>query len=119
MLRGAFSNARHIGDTLEYAMVLCICALACIVGAKAGIFNVGGEGQLLLGAIAGGLFGVGAGCCLLLLHLGDLDSFGVNYTAPLSDGRPLGLLRLLLRPPKPWDNFRDPLLRTQDRRRQR
>ena len=75
--------------------------------------------SLLLGAIAGGLFGVGAGCCLLLLHLGDLDSFGVNYTAPLSDGRPLGLMRLLLRPPKSWDKFRDPLLRTPDRRRQK
>ena len=58
MLRGAFSNARHIGDTLEYAMVLCICALACIVGAKAGIFNVGGEGQLLLGAIVAAQIGV-------------------------------------------------------------
>ena len=75
--------------------------------------------SLLLGAIAGGLFGVGAGCCLLLLHLGDLDSFGLNYTAPLSDGRPLGLMRLLLRPPKSWDKFRDPLLRTPDRRRQK
>ncbi len=58
MLRGAFSNARHVGDTLEYAMVLCICALACIVGAKAGIFNVGGEGQLLLGAIVAAQIGV-------------------------------------------------------------
>lgn len=75
--------------------------------------------SLLLGAIAGGLFGVGVGCCLLLLHLGDLDSFGVNYTAPLSDGQPLGFLRLVLRPPKPWNKLRDPLLRTQDRRRQR
>ena len=58
MLRGAFVGARHIGDTLEYAMVLCICALACIVGAKAGIFNVGGEGQLLLGAIVAAQIGV-------------------------------------------------------------
>ncbi len=74
---------------------------------------------LLLAAIAGGLFGLGAGCCLLLLHLGDLDSFGVNYTAPLSDGQPFGILRLLLRPPKPWNKFRDPLLRTLDRRRQK
>ena len=73
---------------------------------------------LLLAAIAGGLFGVGVGCCLLLLHLGDLDSFGINYTAPLSDGQPFGMLRLLLRLPKHWDKFRDPLLRTPDQRRQ-
>lgn len=58
LVRGAFSNARHIGDTLEYAMVLCLCALACVVGAKAGIFNVGGEGQLLLGAIVSARIGV-------------------------------------------------------------
>ncbi len=58
MLRGSLGSARHIGDTLEYAMVLCICALACIVGAKAGIFNVGGEGQLLLGAIVAAQIGV-------------------------------------------------------------
>lgn len=51
MLSGAFDSARHIGDLLEYAMVLCICGLACVLGARVGIFNVGGEGQLLLGAL--------------------------------------------------------------------
>ena len=51
MWSGAFDSARHVGDFLEYAMVLCLCGLACVVGARVGIFNVGGEGQLLLGAI--------------------------------------------------------------------
>lgn len=51
MAEGAFSNARHLGDLLEYAMVLCLCGLACVLGSRVGIFNVGGEGQLLLGAI--------------------------------------------------------------------
>lgn len=51
MLSGAFDSARHVGDFLEYAMVLCVCGLACVLGARVGIFNVGGEGQLLLGAI--------------------------------------------------------------------
>ncbi len=58
MLNGAFSSARHIGDLLEYAMVLCLCGLACVLGARVGIFNVGGEGQLLLGAIVACQFGV-------------------------------------------------------------
>lgn len=58
MLQGAFSNLRHVGDFMEYAMVLCICALACVLGARVGIFNVGGEGQLLLGAIAACQVGV-------------------------------------------------------------
>ena len=35
MLNGAFSSARHIGDLLEYAMVLCLCGLACVLGARA------------------------------------------------------------------------------------
>lgn len=51
MLSGAFDSARHIGDFMEYAMVLCVCGLACVLGAQVGIFNVGGEGQLLIGAI--------------------------------------------------------------------
>lgn len=51
MISGAFDSARHVGDFLEYAMVLCICGHACVLGARVGIFNVGGEGQLLLGAI--------------------------------------------------------------------
>ena len=58
MLNGAVSSARHIGDLLEYAMVLCLCGLACVLGARVGIFNVGGEGQLLLGAIAACQVGV-------------------------------------------------------------
>ncbi len=58
MFQGAFSNARHFGDVLEYAMVLCLCGLACVLGARVGIFNVGGEGQLLLGAIAAAQVGV-------------------------------------------------------------
>lgn len=74
---------------------------------------------LLLSAIAGGLFGVCAMSCLVLLHLANIDSFGVNYTAPLTDGEPLGLFRLLFMPPKPMDKLRDPLLNTPDRRRQK
>ena len=58
LLGGAFSNARHIGDMLEYAMVLCLCGLACDIGSRVGIFNVGGEGQLLLGAIFAAQIGV-------------------------------------------------------------
>lgn len=74
---------------------------------------------LVLAAVLGGLFGVGAGLCLLLLHLARMDSFGVNYTAPLSDGEPFPLLRLLVKKPKPLVKFRDPNLNSQDKRRQK
>ena len=58
MLSGAFSAPRHIGDVLEYAMVIGVCGLACDLGSRVGIFNVGGEGQLLLGAIVAAQVGV-------------------------------------------------------------
>ncbi len=58
MLEGAFGNDRHIGDFLEYAMVLCLCGMACVLAARVGIFNVGGEGQLLLGGLAACQVGV-------------------------------------------------------------
>ena len=50
---------------------------------------------LVLAAIAAGFFGVGAALCLLLLHLAQIDSLGLNYTAPLSDGKARPLKRLL------------------------
>lgn len=49
---------RQFGNTLEYAMVLALTGLACAIGARVGIFNVGGEGQLYLGAIVSGYIGV-------------------------------------------------------------
>lgn len=74
---------------------------------------------LLLAAMAAGLFGVFAVSCLLLLHLANTDGFGVSYTAPLTDARPWGLIRLLFLPPKFMDKLRDPLLNTPDKRRQK
>ncbi len=101
-------------------IVVAVSGIACYtlpsqdLGSAVRLVRLG----LVIAAIAAGLFGVGAGLCLLLLHLAGLDSFGVNYTAPLSDGRPGGIFRLLIRRPKPDNKFRDPLLRTPDRRRQ-
>ena len=73
---------------------------------------------LVAASVIAGLFGVGACLCLVLLHLAQIDSFGVNYTAPLSDGARHPLRRLLLRGPKREDCFRDPSLRGADGRRQ-
>jgi len=73
---------------------------------------------LLIAAILAGLFGVGAVCCLTVLHLASIDSFGVNYTSPVSSGQAWGFFRLFIRKPKPNNKFRDPALRTPDKRRQ-
>ena len=57
LIRGAFGSKRAIGNTLAKAITLCLCGLATAVGAKGGIFNVGGEGQLYLGGIAAAVVG--------------------------------------------------------------
>lgn len=51
-------SKRQFGNTIEYAMVLFLTGLACALGARVGIFNVGGEGQLYLGAIVSAYIGV-------------------------------------------------------------
>ncbi|MBR2048539.1 MAG: ABC transporter permease [Oscillospiraceae bacterium] len=56
-LTSAFTK-RQFGNTIEYAMVLFLTGLACALGARVGIFNVGGEGQLYLGAIVSAYIGV-------------------------------------------------------------
>lgn len=52
LVRGAFGTKRLLGNTLAQAMVLCMTGLATAIGSRAGIFNVGGEGQLWLGGAA-------------------------------------------------------------------
>lgn len=52
LVRGAFGSKRLFGNTLAQAMLLCLLGLATAVGSRAGIFNVGGEGQLWLGGAA-------------------------------------------------------------------
>jgi ABC-type uncharacterized transport system permease subunit len=51
MWRSAFSNSNNLGETLMRATPILLAALAVAVPARAGLFNIGGEGQLLLGAI--------------------------------------------------------------------
>ena len=57
MLSGALSSKRAVGDTLAKSATLCLTGLATAVAAQSGIFNVGGEGQLYLGAMASALLG--------------------------------------------------------------
>lgn len=57
MLSGALGSQRAIGDTLAKSATLCLTGLATAVAAQAGVFNVGGEGQLYFGAMASALLG--------------------------------------------------------------
>ena len=57
LIQGALGKPRAIGNTLAKAVTLCLTGLAMAVAAKAGVFNVGGEGQLFLGAMAAAVVG--------------------------------------------------------------
>lgn len=102
-------------------IVVAIAGIACYtlpsqdMGSAVRLVQMG----MLIAAIAAGLFGMAALSCLILLLLSDMDSFGVNYTAPLTGEQPWGLARVLLQVPKPMRKYRDALLRTPDRRRQK
>lgn len=56
-VRGAFGTAYSTADTLTRMVPLAISGVAFLIGAQSGVFNVGIEGQLLLGAMASALVG--------------------------------------------------------------
>ena len=102
-------------------IVVAVSGIACYtlpsqdMGAAVRLMQLG----FLISAILGGLFGIAAAICLMLLLLSSMDSFGINYTAPLSDGKTFSLFRLLIHIPKLKNKFRDPKLNTADKRRQK
>jgi len=51
LFKGAFGSSEAIGRTLEKATPLIFGGLAVAFAFKAGLFNIGGQGQLLMGAI--------------------------------------------------------------------
>jgi ABC-type uncharacterized transport system permease subunit len=55
--RGAFGTAYSTADTITRMIPLSIAGVAFLIGALTGIFNVGIEGQLLLGAMASAIVG--------------------------------------------------------------
>ncbi|MCY0875727.1 MAG: ABC transporter permease [Firmicutes bacterium] len=51
LFSGAFGNASALGNTLTYAVPLVLSALGIAVAFRAGLFNIGAEGQYWMGAI--------------------------------------------------------------------
>jgi simple sugar transport system permease protein len=90
MFRGAFGGLTEFGRTLEKATPLILGGLAVAFAFKAGLFNIGGQGQLLLGAA----FGAWAGFALdlpPLLHVPFLLIVGAVVASLL--GALVGLLK--------------------------
>ena len=61
MFQGAFGSQRAIGETLIRAAPIVFTGLAVGFGFRAGLFNIGAEGQLFLGGLAAAYLGVELG----------------------------------------------------------
>jgi simple sugar transport system permease protein len=57
LFKGAFGNERYLQRTLEKATPLIFSGLAVAFAFKAGLFNIGAQGQLLMGALASATIG--------------------------------------------------------------
>ena len=58
MLDGAFGSRNAIANTLAKATPLIFVGLACAFANKGGVFNIGGEGQLYMGAFFAAITGL-------------------------------------------------------------
>ena len=56
-IRGAFGDMFNFANTISRVVPLLIAAVAFIIRAKASVFNIGIEGQLLLGALTSAVVG--------------------------------------------------------------
>ena len=57
LFSGAFGDRRSLGETLVYATPYIFGGLSFAVASRAGMFNIGIEGQLVIGGLACGLLG--------------------------------------------------------------
>jgi simple sugar transport system permease protein len=61
LIRGAIGSPTAIGRTILNATPLIFTGLAVMIAFRAGLFNIGGEGQLYIGAITAAWLGVALG----------------------------------------------------------
>lgn len=58
LFKGAFGSGRQIGETLLRSTPLIFTGLALTYGFRAGLFNIGAEGQLFMGGLAAASLGL-------------------------------------------------------------
>lgn len=58
LFRGAFGSTRAISETLVAASPVILAGLSVAVGFRAGLFNIGGEGQIIVGGMLAVLAGI-------------------------------------------------------------
>src|SRR5262249_16343512 len=64
LIKGALGSRIGLGYTLYYATTFVFTGLAVAVPFHAGLFNIGGEGQAMLGGIGTALAALAMGDCL-------------------------------------------------------
>lgn len=69
LLVGAFGDGDAFGRTLEKSTPLIFSGLAVAFAFKAGLFNIGGQGQLLVGALASGVAGFAIDGLPAIIHV--------------------------------------------------
>ncbi len=87
LFKGAFGSLTALAETLSFATPLMLVAITFAVGVKTGLFNIGAEGQLYMGAIGavavGGAIALPAG-----LHIAAATAFamflGVLWALPVA-----------------------------------
>jgi simple sugar transport system permease protein len=68
LIEGSFGSAQTFGRTLEKATPLILSGLAVAFAFKAGLFNIGAQGQLLFGAITAAAVGFGVQGLPTIIH---------------------------------------------------
>ena len=86
LVKGAFASRGGLSYTLYYATTFVFTGLAVAVAFHAGLFNIGGEGQAMMGGLGAGLMALGLADALpawLLLPLMVLTAmaFGMAWAA--------------------------------------
>jgi general nucleoside transport system permease protein len=69
LLQGAVGSPSAVSETLVAATVLILTGLAVTIPLRAGLFNIGGEGQVIAGGLAGGFVGFALVGLPLIIHL--------------------------------------------------
>lgn len=105
-------------------ITVIVVATSAICGFTQPSRDLGGALRLarfgfVLLAVFFGLYGMALGGALLGWYLSSLDSFGVPYTAPMSEGGLKNTMYGMLRPPLEKTKLRPPYLRTPNRRNQK
>ncbi len=86
LVSGAFGTVNGLIQTIVSASPLILAGLAVSIGFKAGLFNIGAQGQFLVGAVAAAAVGAG------LAHAPAPVAIGVSILAALVAGAVYGFI---------------------------